>query len=104
MKKYVVILSLLLLALSGYSQKKSAMDNDTVVWNENYRVVKADFKGKPTKGSYYGLTDSGILLDTREESGRIKCVVQAVFFRSASSLKTDSEYGLKHEQGHFDLT
>jgi len=97
-----LICILALLTSTGYSQPKSSLLKDTVVWNADTRLTKEDFKAKP-HGSYYGLTESALLMSTKEEKGMIKFVVQAVFIRSRSWLKTDSEHILKHEQRHFDI-
>jgi hypothetical protein len=49
------------------------------------------------------MTVSGIMLNPVEENGSLKLIIQAVFFRNTSWLKTDSAYGLNHEQMHFDI-
>src|SRR6185436_15989483 len=104
MKRLVLLLILLIPVLKGQAQKRSNLLKDTIVWSADDRLVKEDFKAKPGRGeTTYGMTGSGILLSTQSESGKLKFVIQAVFFRSRSWLKTDDEYGLKHEQGHFDL-
>jgi hypothetical protein len=102
MRKKNLICIFTLLTFGGYSQKNPPLLKDTVLWSADYRLTKEDFKAKP-HGSYYGLTESALLMSSREDKGMIKFVVKAVFIRSRSWLKTDSEHILKHEQGHFDI-
>src|SRR5436309_615678 len=79
--------------------------DDFIFWNAEHPLKKEDFKGKSSaQGHSYGSTYSAILLHTKEENEKIDFVIEAVFIPSRSWLKTDSEYGLKHEQGHFDIT
>src|SRR5438045_9750279 len=88
MIKYILLLFLISSTSLCYSQKKSSLLKDTLVWKADDPLTREDFKAK-SKGNYYGLTSSAILLTTKEEDGTIKFVVKAVFFRSRSSLKYD---------------
>src|SRR5258708_32047278 len=97
-KYFLFILFFTQIPYAAVAQKKSDLLKDTIVWNAARLLVREDFKAKP-HGSYYGLTASAIMLSTKEENGKMEFVVVAVFIPSRSSLKTDSQYGLKHEQG-----
>ena len=102
MNKILITLILLILTLSGFTQSKSKLLQDTIVWDSNYELSKSDFQAKARKG-YISYTVSFINLYTKEEDGDIKFVVEAVFSKSKSFLIENSDYELKHERDHFDI-
>lgn len=85
---------------------------DTIIWNENYRLSWDNFKAKADSMSdAVALTASGITFgySISQSSNRIvdfKTTVEAHFYPEKSwfkKLKAD-DYILSHEQLHFDIT
>ncbi len=102
MQKTFIYLILTLLTLTGFSQNKTKMLQDTLIWSSDYELSKSDFQAKAKKG-YAGMALTFIYLYTKEENGDIVFVVEAVLSKSKSFLSGDSDYEFKHEKGHFDL-
>ena len=62
-----------------------------------------DFEGK-ARGKNFGNTVSGIYFHTKESDGTLKLLVEAIFVKSKSFLRDSSEYVLRHERTHFNIT
>lgn len=93
---------LLIISFNGFSQKKAKILEDTILWNADYQLTKDDFKAVAKKG-YAGYAVTLIYLYTKETDGEMQFVVEALFSRTRSALAINSEYGIKHERGHFDI-
>jgi predicted metallopeptidase len=89
--------------IGSYAQSENKIVGDTIIWNENYHLMKGDFKGKP-KGKNAGWTVAGIYFRMKETSDTIKFIVETIFIRSKSFLRENSPNVLIHEQLHFDIT
>ena len=89
----------------------SSNEGEKIVWNENYKLTWDDFKGKPKIGyGYVASTSSGISFSYyySENNGKInfEATVKSNFYPDNSwyiPLEA-SEYILKHEQTHFDIS
>jgi hypothetical protein len=110
MKKILLFLFALLICLSGYAQKEKRetinlkkLKNDTIVWQKDSLLNREDFKGKVTK-QWAGCCVSALMLVPMETNGNLIFSVQAVFIKSKSNIIENSDYILKHEQLHFDIT
>lgn len=100
-----IFLIVILLATSGIAQAQRLTNKllkDTLVWVEGHHLAQEDFEGK-AKGKAEATTSGSIFLYTKEENGQMKFVVEAIFIKSKSFIKSSSEYILKHEQLHFDI-
>ncbi len=89
----------------------SSNEGEKIVWNENYKLTWADFKGKPKVGyGYVASTSSGISFSYSysEKNGRInfEATVKSNFYPENSWYipSEASKYILKHEQTHFDIS
>ena len=100
--KLIVVLMLLTISVTCFSQKKTKILEDTILWNADYQLTKDDFKAVAKKG-YAGYAVTIIYLYTKETDGEMQFVVEALFSKSKSALAINSEYGIKHERGHFDI-
>ena len=103
-KHYIIALLLFVFITSFISQS----NNDVILWNKNYMLTWNDFKGKEDidKDNTIAMSAVGIEIDKftfNKKIGTTKVV--AVFECKNSWTNTKSNTaGLKHEQGHFDIT
>jgi hypothetical protein len=83
--------------------------NNEIEWTSNYRLVYDDFKGgipgnepKTTKALTYSVID----LDVKQVGQEIHTYIRTYFKYYNSWMRPESrtDYTLKHEQGHFDIT
>jgi anionic cell wall polymer biosynthesis LytR-Cps2A-Psr (LCP) family protein len=108
MKKIILLLLVIFLAATGYSQKvtisSKKLAKDTIVWKRDSLLKIEDFKGKTNKSLIVeGLACTGILFYPKENNGEMDFYVEAIFVKSKSFIKDNSIYTLKHEQLHFDI-
>ncbi len=90
-------------SLSAQSLKK--LNNDTVIWQSNYTLTMADFKGKVSANKALGgQVMSGIVFFVREREGTPYFVIEAIIVKSKSFIRDSSFYALNHEQMHFNIT
>lgn len=89
----------------------SENDNVKIEWNESKRLTWADFQGHPQGAAdYVASTNSGISFSFSysEKNGKrnLEYTVKSNFYPKLSWYKPDlvSEYILKHEQAHFDIS
>jgi len=89
----------------------SAIEDEKIVWNENYRLKWSDFKAPHRSGvSYVASTSSGISFSYSysEINGVIdlNITVHSNFYPEKSWVnpKEISAYILAHEQAHFDIS
>jgi hypothetical protein len=97
MNKYFFSLLFVLFFKQAFSQ------SDTILWHRDSLLRNEDFKSK-AKGNQFAFTGSGIHFFVKEENGTLQFVVEAIFLKKKSFMKSDSPYILKHEQLHFDIT
>ena len=102
MKNIFLIFVISLFAIIAKAQKTPKMYKDTLIWREGVTLTKEDFKAKP-KPNIAIQTGTTMVMFTKEDGGTIVFVVQAVFFRNMSFMKSGLDYTLKHEQNNFDL-
>ncbi|MGZ3864196.1 MAG: DUF922 domain-containing protein [Bacteroidia bacterium] len=109
MKKLFLALFIFTIAQSLFSQnspikpKLKKFRNDTIVWKQDSLLKQTDFKARANGGSL-GFTASGIIIYPSESGGALIFYVEAVFVKSKSFLAKNTDYVLKHEQMHFDIT
>jgi len=89
----------------------STLEDEKIVWNENYRLEWSDFRASHRSGvSYVASTSSGISFSYSysEKNGVIdlNITVQSNFYPESSWVnpKEASAYILAHEQAHFDIS
>ncbi len=80
-----------------------------IYWSKDKLLTWDDFNGKPAKSSAYDAdTDAGFELHTSYKSDARSIVIelQAYFLKNKSCVKQDkkTDYLLKHEQEHFDIS
>lgn len=104
MKPVFILLILFIFQVKlNYSHPGRKLAQDTIVWSAERLLTKADFKGKRSSGGVAS-TSSGLSLRSKDNDGALMLYVVAVFYKSKSYMKGDSQYILKHEQLHFDIT
>lgn len=87
-------------------------NEESILWDENYRLEWSDFKGNPNNNSdAVAITASGLTFDfsARTTSSRLvdfTATVEAHFYPDQSWYKKDhvNNVILAHEQLHFDIT
>jgi len=102
MKKIILLVLLSLFFVNCFSQKKSKILQDTLVWRQGVLLKNSDYKGRPA-GRAVGSACITIFISTKEVDAQVNFVVEAIFLRKKSFMRDSSEYIMKHEQGHFDL-
>lgn len=106
MKKIFLFVITLLFAIGGYAQREAInvkkLKNDTIIWQKDSLLTRADFKGRVTK-QWAGCCATFIMVAPVETNGNMEFSVQAVFIKSKSNIVQNSDYLLKHEQLHFDI-
>jgi len=108
--KNLLLLAAFLFSFSVFAQRSPLsptirkLKNDTVIWKQDSLLRKEDFKAKPKSNGPLGLSYIGLLLYPGESGGELLFYVEALFVKSKSYLVQFSEYVLKHEQIHFDLS
>lgn len=65
-------------------------------------MTKEDYKAKP-KANAQVFSAVAMTMYVKENGAAIVFVVESIFLKSMSFMKTSSEYTLKHEQNIFDL-
>jgi len=109
MKRILLLLLFSVFSLVVFSQnspikpKLKKFRNDTIVWKPDSLLKPTDFKSR-SRGNALGFTASGIILYPDESGGALMFYVEAVFVKSKSFIAKNTEYVLKHEQMHFDIT
>ncbi len=86
-------------------------DSEKMSWSETRKLAWEDFQGRPDQSAdYVASTNSGITFSYSysEKNGEreLDWTVQSHFYPKLSWYKKDkvSDYILKHEQTHFDIT
>lgn len=89
----------------------SEIDEEKIPWNEDRKLVWADFKGVPNgPPDYVASTNSGVSFSysyrERNGVGEIKFTVLSNFYPNLSWYRPSkvSDYILAHEQMHFDIS
>ncbi len=105
LKKAIQILFIALfnLALLSHTPKHE----EQIIWNNPQLLTWNDFKGKPIKNSIHGaITSSGFKFEYSYQKGNLIVKSFAFFLPKKSWVKpiAKNEAGLKHEQGHFDIS
>jgi len=90
--------------LTAQTAASKKLSNDTIVWSQDSLLHPEDFKAKPKKDAAMGLSSIGIRLYTGEIKGELVFFVKAMFMKKESYLVKNSEYILRHEQTHFDIS
>lgn len=102
-KKIALSVLLLLMINICFAQQPTAKQmKDSTIWRSDYKLMKEDFKAKPRQNVPV-YSSISINIYSKDVSGSLLFVVEAVFLKSLSFMKTYSEYSLKHEQIIFDI-
>lgn len=108
--KKILLLFVLLLSLCVSAQRSPItpnirrLKNDTIIWKQDSLLHKEDFKARARSNGPLGVSAVGLLLYPGENGGELLFYVEALFIKSKSYLVQFSEYVLKHEQIHFDIS
>lgn len=102
-------LSILIFVISLISP--SVIEEEKIVWSEDYRLSWSDFKAPARKGiSYVASTSSGMSFSSSFAANKgeieIKATVLCNFYPEKSWVNPAeaSDYILGHEQAHFDIS
>jgi hypothetical protein len=102
---------LLAIALSFVSLLPTGVDNEKMQWSETRPLSWSDFQGEPNGATdYVASTNSGISLSysigNSNGSWHFDFTVNSNFYPKQSWYRPEaaSEYILKHEQTHFDIS
>src|SRR5438128_520567 len=101
--RYVLVLLLCAFGSSGLAQNTP----DSVYWNKQRVLSWADFLGKPENEPIIGArTFTSIRYKLLDYDTSCRVLVRCVFLPRESWTRTQhaTEYGLKHEQLHFDIS
>jgi hypothetical protein len=99
---FAVLLLAQLLAQPASSQKASA---DSIDWSPAYRLTWADFRAEPVKNSEtVAMTNTSLGVDFHLVNNKLDYAIRCRFTRSKSWGYVKTDYVLRHEQGHFDIT
>lgn len=105
MYKFVFFFLIFAFPVIIFGQYKAKLKNDTIIWKKDYKLSKADFKGRyRLEKNVKAQIASSICIYFTEINTDLKVKVEAVFLKSKSAIYADSKYTLKHEQIHFDIT
>ncbi|MBP7496544.1 MAG: hypothetical protein KA792_02635 [Bacteroidales bacterium] len=104
MKKIVLTLILLSSMTFCFGQKSNKFFKDTLIWNSKNLLTKEDFLAKKTGTKFTYTFHTAIYFYSKEIEGDLKVKVEAVFLKSKSLMKENSQYALKHAQIFFNLT
>lgn len=98
-----VVLSMLVISLSSFIRFER--EKGYIYWNER-KLTWDDFKGSaPSSSPYVALTHSAIVLNFSGEDNTVSFSVESAFYPKLSWKKKNvTDYILKHEQDHFDIT
>lgn len=105
MKKTILLLSsLILLALSGWTTLSSTASSEYILWEELRPLSWSDFRGAVNHSSHAdAATAISISAKPYMYKKRIFYVVDARFIPEQSWCRAKSESLLRHEQLHFDI-
>ena len=77
---------------------------DTINWRPNYKLNWEDFKAKPDSLSEFGAeTRAGIRYELSFSDKSFTYNIYCYFVKKTSWVRVKSDYGLIHEQGHFNI-
>ncbi len=89
----------------------SLLEDEKIIWSEDYKLTWSDFKAPHRKGvSYVASTSSGISFSYSysDKNGEIdlKVTIHSNFYPKNSWVNPEeaSDYILAHEQAHFDIS
>ena len=98
-----ILLSLLFFLF--YKEILAQNKQDTIHWRPNYKLKWEDFQGTPDRKRWVAATVCTFSYFYRYNDTGIYFTTYSYFIKNlsmADTLRTD-EYGLVHEQGHFDI-
>jgi hypothetical protein len=85
----------------------TVQNKDEISWTADYHLKWDDFKAKVAVGNKFSaLTHSGFTASYSSVGNKVDFNVQSTMERDKSWVKPEkkTDYLLKHEQGHFDIT
>ena len=89
----------------------SAIEDEKIIWSEDYKLTWSDFKAPHRQGvSYVASTSSGMSFSytSSNKNGEIdlKITIHSNFYPKSSWVNPEeaSDYILAHEQAHFDIS
>jgi hypothetical protein len=107
MKKLIVILPFLLLLFSIKAQPATGNYKEYIGWKDSVKLTWNDFKAAPiNNAAEAAMTASSMEFSYKTKNNQLFWNVNVKFFPllSWSNKSKQSDYILKHEQLHFDIT
>lgn len=99
--KLSIAILLLLCSIHSFSQKKEKH----IVWSKDRLLTWEDFQKRPPRSSPYGAeVQVKIVLSFLDIQGSVEIRAIVIPKNSWAMSEFKDNYGLKHEQGHFDIT
>ncbi len=105
--RILMLAGVLVSAITLLSFASKNNDKDKMPWSANRPLSWDDFDAEPNNGSKYGaITSSAIAFSFHSKGTDLQIDVKGEFFKNQSWVKKKARDadGLKHEQGHFDIT
>lgn len=85
----------------SFTEKRN---EDYIPWNSKRKLIWDDFKmATPVNTSDAALTTTYVGFSFSRNRDEIKFEIECKFQKSRSWVRVNSDYILKHEQGHFDI-
>ena len=107
MKKFLTIISFILIILGAWGLNNIKTDDSQILWNKDSTLTWDDFQGKiPATAATAAMTYTTIGLNTFDYTTTSYNVsIKAMFVKNKSwvQIKKATDYLLKHEQLHFDI-
>jgi len=106
-KRYSGIMTLSVTSFFALSFDKPAHERDEIYWSPDKILSWGDFQGTPNYYcGYSAITSSGIEYDCKANGAFFTINVKSEFYKKESWVKVNGmdSVGLKHEQGHFDIS
>jgi hypothetical protein len=81
-----------------------SLAQDTINWSPGYKLTWVDFQCKPDSLSEFGaVTYAGVRYSSSFSDKFLTFKVYCYFNKKISWVRVKSDYGLIHEQGHFNI-
>ena len=89
-----------------FSSSFTVREKDIIYWRPGIKLSWNDFKEMNRSGNTGAVSSTGIEYKLSFENNEAEVIVQSFFSRKNSWVKKGQKHteGLKHEQGHFDIS
>jgi predicted secreted Zn-dependent protease len=98
----IYLFFILLIPVIAIAQKD---EEEFIKWSAERKLTWNDFKGEPQTGTdVAALTSTYLGIEYHFENKKVNYQISCRFSRNRSWVAHKSDYILRHEQGHFDIT